>query len=86
LSTSGQVDNNSYSGGIKMILISKSKAHYIIENYHRTNELKDIKGSFYIKEKDSYVAIDNTTGEAWTEEFKTLDEVRIFLNGGYVYE
>ena len=30
-------------------------------------------GKFLCHEGDRYVGIDNSTGDAWTEEFKTLD-------------
>lgn len=31
-------------------------------------------GLFYLKEEDSYVGIDNSTGHAWVEEFESKDQ------------
>lgn len=31
-------------------------------------------GTFWTKEKDLYVGIDNRTGDAWCEDFKTIEE------------
>ena len=36
---------------------------------------------FYTKENGVYVGIDNTTGDAWTEDFKTLDACAKWLHG-----
>lgn len=38
-------------------------------------------GTFWHREKSLYIAIDNTTGDAWTEEFKTKKECFDYLNG-----
>lgn len=37
-------------------------------------------GLFGCKEYKWYVAIDNTTGDAWTEDFKTQEECFKYLN------
>lgn len=37
------------------------------------------KGLFWLKEGEFYVAIDNSTGDAWTEEFKTKKECFDYL-------
>ena len=49
------------------------KAYDIIDNR------KPI-GSFLTREGDKFVAIDNTTGDAWTEEFDTEEEAIKWLN------
>lgn len=38
-------------------------------------------GQFLILNKDVYTAIDNSNGEAWTEDFKNLKNCLMFLNG-----
>ena len=43
-------------------------------------------GKFYLIEKDAdyqitYVAIDNTTGDAWTEEFDDKEKMLAWLRG-----
>ena len=38
------------------------------------------RGLFYIKEKEVNVGIDNTTGDAWVEEFSTKEECISWLN------
>lgn len=37
-------------------------------------ETRQPLGMFYHKEDGIYVGIDNTDGQAWTEEFPTIDE------------
>lgn len=44
--------------------IRKKEAYQLISNRHPL-------GLFYLKEGEGYTAIDNRTGEAWTEEFNT---------------
>lgn len=43
---------------------------------------REPRGLFWQKDEDVYVGIDNTTGEAWTEDFKTLDDCLAWLKGG----
>lgn len=38
-------------------------------------------GLFCCKEASVYVGIDNTTGDAWTEDFKNLDDCMKWLHG-----
>jgi hypothetical protein len=38
-------------------------------------------GQFLILNKDGYVCIDNQTGDAWTEGFRSLKNCLMFLNG-----
>lgn len=40
------------------------------------------KGLFWQMDGDIVVGIDNTTGDAWTEDFTTLEECLAWLNGG----
>ena len=44
-------------------------------------ECGEPRGLFFCKETESrYIGIDNTTGEAWTEEFRTFAECKSWLN------
>jgi DNA-directed RNA polymerase subunit RPC12/RpoP len=54
--------------------ITKEQASEIIETRTQT-------GRFYTKESDLYIGIDNSTGDAWTEEFKTKKSCLKWLNG-----
>lgn len=38
-------------------------------------------GRFYQKDGDLYIGIDNTTGDAWVEEFATLGYCLAWLEG-----
>jgi len=58
-------------------------------NYVTTKEIdKVIDGEdtrqewFITKDDDKYIAVDNTTGDAWTEEFFTLTAAVIWLQRG----
>lgn len=39
-------------------------------------------GRFYHKDGDVYVGVDNSTGDAWTEDFTTLEDCIQWLKGG----
>lgn len=51
----------------QIIEISSKAAEEIIETRKQ-------KGLFYLKDGDVFVGIDNRDGNAWTEDFKSLDE------------
>lgn len=53
--------------------IDKKTASSIIEN-------RIPLGLFWVKEDEVYVGIDNTTGDAWCEEFKDLESCYKYLN------
>ena len=38
-------------------------------------------GKFWTKEKHKYTAIDNSTGDAWTESFDTISQCESYLDG-----
>lgn len=42
-------------------------------------ENRSPKGLFYTVGYDCYIGIDNTTRDAWVEEFETLDECTSWL-------
>lgn len=60
-------------------IITKEEATAIIETY-------EPKGLFYIIENGAYIGIDNSTGDAWTEEFKTEKECISWLNNEEVID
>ena len=55
--------------------VTPEKLNEVIEN------MKDDKyyGRFYAKEGDIFVAVDNTTANAWTEEFDTEKDALLWL-------
>ncbi|UZW13228.1 hypothetical protein OSC52_15430 [Clostridium pasteurianum] len=55
-------------------IITSEQASKIIEN-------RIPLGQFLLLEKGSFVAIDNQTGNAWTEDFTTLDKCLRYLQG-----
>jgi DNA uptake protein ComE-like DNA-binding protein len=55
-----------------IIKITPEEASQIIETRER-------KGMFYCIEDGRYVGIDNRTGDAWTEDFKSLSACRRWL-------
>lgn len=55
-------------------LITKEEASLIIET-------RQPIGLFYEVDGDLYIGIDNSTGDAWVEEFKTKEECLAWLKG-----
>ena len=53
--------------------ISQEKANEIIET-------REPLGKFWCKEGNIYVAIDNSTGDAWTEDFDNYEECEKYLD------
>ena len=43
-------------------------------------ETRELLGLYIYKGIDHYVAVDNSDGNAWTEEFKTLKEAMLYLD------
>ena len=64
-------------GRMNCELISKNYALTIIENMGSESYL----GLYWTKENGVYVGIDNTTGNAWTEEFERLEDCINWLMG-----
>lgn len=54
--------------------ISKAEAYRVIDT-------RKPLGLFYLKEGEGYTGIDNLSGDAWTEEFKTKEECLKWLKG-----
>jgi|GEM_PF-3339334 len=56
-------------------LINEASADYVIRNMKHTN----LKELFITIENGKYIGIDNTTNDAWTEEFQTYSECLEYL-------
>ncbi len=56
--------------------ISQEEADRIIDN----REFPENRGKFYLQDEDVWVAIDNESGDAWTEEFSTKEKAIKWLN------
>lgn len=52
-----------------------------IEELHSIIVAYAPQGRFYAQDGDAWVAVDNQTGDAWTEEFRTQREAIAWLNG-----
>lgn len=57
---------------MKLKAITQSEAKEIIDK-------RIPVGLFYLNDGNWYIAIDNSTGDAWTEEFKTKKECFDYL-------
>lgn len=65
---------------MKPLKINEHTAKGIIEN-------RNYRGLFYFKDGDSFIGIDNSAGEAFTEDFKTEKDCLNWLNKyGQYYE
>lgn len=57
----------------------------INEEAKKIIETREPIGLFYVKEesdkKTHYIGIDNSTGDAWVEEFKKLKKCKAWLRG-----
>lgn len=62
---------------VRATKISKEEASRIIANPREAE-----RGLFYLKEDGGYVGIDNTTCDAWTEDFATKEACLDWLHGG----
>lgn len=51
----------------------------MLETTRRNKNYKPL-GRFYFKEENYYIAVDNSTGEMWVEEFLDLKKCLDYLN------
>lgn len=63
--------------------ITKRLGKKIINNFQKSDEHH---GMYYFEDGDSFVAIDNTSGECFVEDFDTEIEARIFTESQFSYE
>lgn len=57
-----------------------------VERANKIIDKRETVGLFLIIENDMFVGIDNSTGEAWTEEFTDLNKCLKWLHGGELDE
>ena len=50
----------------------------IVDRYVEGQSRPEDRGAFIAPEDDCWVAVDNTTGDCWVEEFKTEAEARAY--------
>ena len=62
--------------------VTPDQLHDIVNSADREGDYWPL-GLFYGREGDSWVAIDNSNGCAWTEEFDTETEAIAWLNGEF---
>lgn len=64
--------------------MSKNEITYVnAKMAEKIIETREPLGKFYIEDGDMYVGIDNSNGDAWTEEFKTLEGCQAWLKDEY---
>ena len=61
----------------ELIEVNQEAMDYIIENM----EKEPTKGLFYCKDGDLVVGVDNSTNDAWTEEFNHIVKCKAWLKG-----
>jgi hypothetical protein len=71
-----------YNDGITEL--SKEDAHKMLRN-EELGKYEPI-GLYYVQEGDVFVGIDNSNGDAWTEEFKKLIDCKRWLHGEEIPE
>ncbi len=52
--------------------VTRQEAEQIIKS-------KNLPGCFFLNDGEWYVGIDNRTGEAWTEDFRSKEECLLWL-------
>lgn len=65
---------------IKMIkFVLKEEISEIISNFDKN--ISNEEGKFLTVEGNKYIAVDNETGDAWTEDFDNIKDAIDWLNG-----
>ena len=54
---------------MKIVEISPETAREILNSINEGGDRYQPLGLFYLEERENFVGIDNSTGDAWTEEF-----------------
>lgn len=70
-----------YINGTIISCVDKELLSNYVNNWCEHKELPIKKDLLYCKEDDKFVAVDNSSGNCWTEEFKTEEEVHNWLLG-----
>lgn len=61
--------------------VSKEKITEVIHNY--CNNIPIEKDKYITVDGNSFIAVDNSTGDAWTEEFPTMKDAIDWLNNKF---
>lgn len=69
--------------GKRISLVTPEQLNLILLVWERNNEKN--RGLYLADAGDRYVAIDNISGDCWTEEFKTITGAIEWLLKDYVY-
>lgn len=64
--------------------ITLDRAEQIIQDHSNDNENTENEGLFFYKSNDGFVVIDNSTGDAWTEEFQSYEYSMDWLKYNWV--
>lgn len=60
-----------------MKIITKEKYYKLLVGWFNDEDIGNEK--YILKTEDRYIAVDNTTNDFWTEEFKRLKEAKKYL-------
>lgn len=69
-----------YLSDNKISRLSEKEVNEYIDNWVNHKEQNFVENKLYCKEKDKYVAVDNTSDNCWVEEFNNEKEVFLWLN------
>ena len=61
--------------------LRQDEARRLLRSCNEAGEVYTPLGLFYLEEDGKFVGIDNSDGNAWTEEFRDKDSCLRWLNG-----
>lgn len=64
-------------------MLNKNQIHYLLNNFENSELSQDLTGKYIYITGKSIVACDNSHGQAYTEEFKTLQQAKSWLNNEF---
>lgn len=70
-----------YNNGERISCVDKDTLDNYIQNWNEHKEQTFKNSRLYCKSDDLFIAIDDTTGNCWTEEFKTEKDAQNWLLG-----
>lgn len=74
----------SFSGSVNLFEateIDQETAKLLLDSCDGTGGRYEPLGLFYLEEREKFVGIDNSTGDAWTEEFPDKESCLRWLTG-----
>lgn len=74
----------SFSGSVNLFEateIDQETAKLLLDSCDGTGGRYEPLGLFYLEEREKFVGIDNSTGDAWTEEFPDKESCIRWLTG-----